>query len=109
MEELLQADKLANAIAGAVTALIIAGSLLKGWMKAGREKGTGPNGGEIVELAGALIDGKDARALTHALDRNTAALKRCGDATERSADRLEDATREVQRMTVELARAGGRG
>ena len=104
MDELLQADKLANAIAGAITALIIAGSLLKGWMKAGKEKGHGPGGGEVVELAGALIDGKDARALTSALDRNTAALNRCGDATERSADRVQDATREIQRMTIELAR-----
>jgi hypothetical protein len=104
VDELLQADKLANAIAGAVTALIIAGSLLKGWMKAGKEKGIGPNGGEVVELAGALIDGKDARALTHALDRNTAELKRCGDATEKSADRVEDATREIRRMTDEMIR-----
>ncbi|MBC24415.1 MAG: hypothetical protein CMJ32_10940 [Phycisphaerae bacterium] len=50
-----------------------------------------------MTVAGALIDGKDARELKDA-------MLRCAEATEESARQVERATAQMQRMTDELIR-----
>lgn len=54
--------------------------------------------GDTVEIAGALIDGQQARALTAALDRNTEAVTRAGV-------HVDDACREIRHLTDELIRS----
>jgi len=84
-------ERLSNSFLVIVTGL----GIMVGWRKA-RPKPEEPK--QRLEVAGALIDGKDARALTTSIERNTAA-------TENAAREISRATEQMRDLTTELIRS----
>jgi len=89
--------------AGIALGLVVVGMLgvIGRQMGKWREHREPPRG---MQIAGALIDGSDARRLTEALDRNTTALKKCSDTADANTAAIQSASREIQRLTDETIR-----
>ncbi|MDO6587319.1 hypothetical protein Q4543_17545 [Salipiger sp. 1_MG-2023] len=66
-----------------------------------------PKSGNL-EVAGALIDGTQARNVVDALDRNSAALDRNTEANRKHVEALEDNSRETRRLADEIIRSSHR-
>ena len=63
-----------------------------------------PAGGANVEVAGALIDGKQAQAIVAAVIANTAAIERSSEATSRVVESMDEIRRDMADLTREIVR-----
>ena len=57
-----------------------------------------------MEIAGALIDGKQANALQASIEANTAAIKQSTEVTRRALDGMDDMQRDMRDLTREMVR-----
>ncbi|HCO90948.1 MAG TPA: hypothetical protein DIT40_08245 [Alphaproteobacteria bacterium] len=68
----------------------------------GRQAGRKSSGSKQVEVAGALISGKDAERIIHAIEQNTAASDRATAAADRVASTYQGLRREVGDLRGEM-------
>ncbi len=99
MMDVLSFERIANGLLAICTGLA---AILA--VRSGRAKAANPEPGRM-EIAGALIDSREAAALRASLDANTAALDRNSIAATKSADAIEEVQRDLQDLTRELIRA----
>lgn len=104
MENAVWFERIANALLAICSGLaLVLGAI---W---GKKKSTPTTEPGRMEIAGALIDGKEAQALRASIDANTAALERNTTATERnvtatsqSVDKIDGASDEIRELRLEM-------
>lgn len=94
-----------EAIASGIALTLFSFLALVGKRAGQQEERQAKNGGRM-EIAGALVDGRDARAIVEALERNTKALGHNSDMAHNAARAAADVSTEARRLADEIIRNG---
>lgn len=97
MEELLTVENLANGLAFFLVALVtLVGYKSKGWAS---PKNEGPRN---LEIAGALIDSTDAKAIVSAIQENTKAMHTNTETVRKCYYRIEQVESSIMKLATEV-------